>query len=69
MSRETRDSRRKVVAVSSTPSTTGAWVETGRLRYHGKGDDTRRVIESQTFIRNVRVLSEYLSAVRHLKLK
>lgn len=42
----------------------GAWVESGRLRYHGKGDDTRRVIESQTFIENVRILSEYLAAMR-----
>ena len=38
----------------------GAWVEEGRLKYHGKGDPTRRVIRSETFIQHVDVLSEYL---------
>jgi PelA/Pel-15E family pectate lyase len=42
----------------------GAWVEDGRLKYHGKDDDTRRVIESGTFIENVQILSEYLAAMR-----
>lgn len=42
----------------------GAWVEDGQLRYHGKSDPTRRVIDSQTFIRNVGTLSWYLAAVR-----
>jgi hypothetical protein len=42
----------------------GAWVEDGSLRYHGKGDDTRRVIDSRTFIKNVDVLSRYLAATR-----
>lgn len=42
----------------------GAWVEDGQLRYHGKGDPTRRVIDSQTFIRNIGTLSRYLAAVR-----
>ena len=41
----------------------GAWVEEGRLRYHGKGDDTRRIIESSTFARNLDLLSQYLSLV------
>lgn len=40
----------------------GAWVEDGRLRYHGKADDTRRVIESTTFIKHIGLLSQYLSA-------
>jgi hypothetical protein len=40
----------------------GTWVEDGRLRYHGKADDTRRVIESTTFIKNIGLLSQYLSA-------
>jgi PelA/Pel-15E family pectate lyase len=40
----------------------GAWVEQGRLRYHGRDDDTRRVIESTTFIRNLSLLSRYLAA-------
>ena len=38
----------------------GAWVESGRLRYHGKDDGTREVIESATFIRNIGVLSRYV---------
>ena len=42
----------------------GAWVEDGQLRYHGKSDPTRRVIDSSTFIRNIGALSRYLAAVR-----
>lgn len=39
----------------------GAWVTEGRLSYHGKGDDTRRVIESTVFCRNLDALSRYLA--------
>lgn len=42
----------------------GAWVEDGRLRYHGDADDTRRVIDSSTFIKNVGVLSRYVGAAQ-----
>lgn len=42
----------------------GAWVEDGRLRYHGNSDDTRRVIDSQTFSRNIVLLSRYVRATR-----
>lgn len=42
----------------------GAWVEEGKLRYHGKGDDTTRIIDSATFARNVDLLSRYLAAVK-----
>lgn len=42
----------------------GRWVEDGRLRYHGDSDPTRRVIDCQTFIRNVGILSSYLAAVK-----
>jgi len=42
----------------------GRWVEDGTLRYHGKGDPTRRIIDCGTFIHNVRVLSNYLAATR-----
>jgi hypothetical protein len=38
----------------------GAWVEVGRLLYHGKRDDTRRIIDSRTFIRNVGLLSRFI---------
>lgn len=39
----------------------GAWVENGRLLYHGADDDTRQVIRSATFIRNLDLLSRYLA--------
>lgn len=39
----------------------GAWVEPGKLRYHGKGDKTTEVIESETFIRNLGILARYLA--------
>jgi hypothetical protein len=50
----------EVRAVVDALDTRGAWVEDGRLKYHGKADDTRRVMESATFIRNVGVLSRYV---------
>jgi hypothetical protein len=40
----------------------GRWIESGKLRYHGPDDTTNRVIESATFIRNVGILSRYLTA-------
>ena len=40
----------------------GAWVEDGRLRYHGADDPTSRVIRCATFSRNVQILSQYLEA-------
>lgn len=42
----------------------GAWVEEGRLSYHGPDDDTRRIIDGRTFIRNVGILSRYLAATK-----
>ncbi len=42
----------------------GRWVEDGRLRYHGPGDPTTRVIRCDTFIRNVEVLTRFLAARR-----
>ncbi|MEX2027178.1 MAG: pectate lyase, partial [Pirellulaceae bacterium] len=42
----------------------GAWVEEGKLRYHGKGDDTTRIIDSATFAENVDLLSRYLAAAK-----
>ncbi|MFK8111656.1 MAG: pectate lyase [Rubripirellula sp.] len=40
----------------------GAWVEPGRLRYHGEDDPTDRVIRSQTFIGNLNTFAQWLSA-------
>jgi PelA/Pel-15E family pectate lyase len=51
---------RQVREVMTALDERGAWVEDGRLRHHGKDDETRRVIDSRTFIRNVGVLSRYL---------
>ena len=52
----------EVRAVIAALDDRGAWVEAGMLRHHGKADDTRRVIETATFIRNVGVLSQFLGA-------
>jgi len=38
----------------------GAWVEDGRLRYHGPDDPTTRVIRCSTFRTNVEVLSDFI---------
>ncbi len=40
----------------------GAWVEPGKLRYHGDDDPTREVIRSQTFAGNLNDLAQWLSA-------
>ena len=40
----------------------GAWVEQGRLRYHGDDDATRKVIRSDTFIKNLQVLTDWLGS-------
>jgi len=39
----------------------GAWVEDGQLKYWGKGDDTRRVIRSETFAKNLVALARLLA--------
>ena len=49
---------RKVIAALDAR---GAWVEDGTLKYHGKGDPTRRVITSESFIKNLRTLSRYVA--------
>ena len=42
----------------------GAWVESGRLRYHGEDDPVREIIDTQTFISNISVLSAYIADVK-----
>ncbi len=56
--------RGQVKAILAALDGEGRWVEDGRLRYHGTDDPTRRVISSQTFARNLGVLSTYLAATR-----
>jgi hypothetical protein len=50
----------KKIIASQDPS--GAWVESGRLRHHGPNDRETKVIRTATFIRNIEVLSQYLTA-------
>jgi hypothetical protein len=50
----------RIQAIIDSLDERGAWVEDGKLRYHGGSDDTRRVIDSTTFIRNLNLLSRYL---------
>jgi hypothetical protein len=38
----------------------GAWVEPGKLRYHKV--EVSQIIRSETFIKNVDILSRYLGA-------
>ena len=42
----------------------GAWVENGRLRYHGDDDPARKIISCRTFIQHVDTLSAYLSSTK-----
>lgn len=54
----------QVKAVIESLDERGAWVVDGTLKYHGKKDQTRRVIDSETFIRNIGTLSRYLAVVK-----
>jgi hypothetical protein len=56
--------RADVRTIIAAQDARGRWVEDGRLRHHGPGDSTTRVIRSATFIRNVETLSRYLQATR-----
>lgn len=40
----------------------GAWVEAGRLRYHGDADDTRRIISMRTFTKELITLASFAGA-------
>ncbi|REJ93331.1 MAG: polysaccharide lyase [Planctomycetota bacterium] len=60
--RMTAQLRKQASAVIHALDARGAWVEPGRLRYHGDDDPTREVIESQTFIRNILTLAEFVAA-------
>ncbi|MDP1798401.1 MAG: pectate lyase, partial [Planctomycetaceae bacterium] len=53
----------RVKEILSAQDERGAWIETGRLKYHGKKDATTQVISSDTFVRNLDTLSTYLSVV------
>jgi len=40
----------------------GAWVENGKLRYHGSDDNTRQIIDTKTFVTNLRTLAHFVAA-------
>ena len=42
----------------------GRWVASGKMREDAEDAPVRRVIDSRTFISNVRALSAYLAVVR-----
>jgi len=54
----------KVLAILEDLDARGAWVEPGRLRYHGDDDSTERVIRSRTFITNLNLLASWLGKDR-----
>ncbi|MEZ6051378.1 MAG: pectic acid lyase, partial [Planctomycetaceae bacterium] len=55
--------RRHTAEVLSSLDERGAWVQDGRMRNFGEDNDTRRVIESATFAKNLRVLATYIAAM------
>ena len=55
---------RQAAEIMSALDDRGAWVEPGRMRYHGEDDDTRQVIESRTFARNIVGLARFIAAER-----
>ena len=40
----------------------GAWVEDGRLHYHGENDPARRIISCTTFVHHVHKLAQFVAA-------
>ncbi len=54
--------RKQAQQAISTLDERGAWVENGRLRYHGSDDSTRRVITTRTFTQHLQTLSQFLAA-------
>lgn len=54
----------QVTSVLAALDDQGRWIENGKLRYHGPDDNTTRLIDCQTFIRNAGVLSSYLATLK-----
>ena len=50
----------RVESIIAALDSRGAWVESGRLRYHADDDPTREVIRSDTFMNNLSVLADWL---------
>jgi len=53
----------RAAAAISAQDERGAWVEQGRLKYHGDDDPTTAIIDCATFNRNVRVLADFIAAL------
>ena len=49
-------------AVVGSMDERGAWVENGRLRYHGDDDPTTQIISCRTFVANLKILAQFLAA-------
>ncbi len=47
----------------------GAWVQSGRLRYHGEDDPTDQVIRSDTFAKNLQVLAAWVATSEPVELE
>ena len=54
-----RPSDKQARAIIEALDERGAWVTEGKLNYHGKSDETRRIIDSAVFCRNLEILSRY----------
>jgi PelA/Pel-15E family pectate lyase len=52
----------RTAAILADMDDRGAWVEAGKLSYHGDDDSTDRIIQSQTFAKHIVRLAEWLSA-------
>ena len=58
----TRSAADQVQKIIAALDERGRWIESGRLRYHGADYGTTQVVRSATFVRNMQVLSDYLSS-------
>jgi len=58
----TKALQRKAAEIIAAMDERGAWVESGQLQTGGNGNESSRVIESKTFIRNLTVLAEFIAA-------
>lgn len=50
----------EVIDVINAMDERGAWVEDGKMRYWGNDDDTTKVINPHTFVRNAKILASYI---------
>jgi hypothetical protein len=58
-------SENEVRRIIDSMDSRGAWVESGKLRYHKGKDDVTRVITSETFIANLNTLGRYLAGKKN----